>query len=751
MNYKPVIAQKQLSLKMDMKWEIGYSDKADEKALKYYPAQVPGAVQLDLTKALNYGPYYYAENWKNYLWMEDQFFTYRTNFKKPAIGENQTCYFFSKGIDYEFDIYLNYEKIFYQEGMFSSVKLDLTSKLKDNNELLIKIYPIPKLHKSPADRSQAAQCVKPAVSYGWDWHPRLVPVGIWDETFLMVQSKSEIVDFNFDYNLNAELNAAFLSVRLKGSELEKCSYHLNIKDLDDKIVFENKNIFTSDELQIDGKIENIQLWWPHDQGIPYLYTVELQLFDKEGRLIDEKISKTGFRKIQLVMNEGTWNEPEGFPKSRSNPPIQIEINGRKIFGKGTNWVNPEIFPGIITKGRYNELLDRAKEANFNILRVWGGGIVNKVSFYDLCDEKGILVWQEFPLACNNYEGTTHFLKILKQESESIIKKLKIHPCLAIWSGGNELFNSWSRMTDQSLALRLLNSQCFLLDPNTPFIPTSPVSGMGHGHYVFRDWDTKEEVFQWMKRAHNTAYTEFGMPAPSSVEILKTIIPEKELWPPKPGTSWESHHAFKAWVGNTWLMPDMLQEYFGEAQTLEELVANGQLVQSEGYKCIYEEARRQKPYCSMALNWCYNEPWPTAANNSLVNWPNIPKPGFYAVKNACRPFLASARINKFKYTEGEEFSADIWILNDLPVESKGGKVKIKLKTGNAEIIVLNWDFDNLQPNANLRGPTIHYKLPAWETDRFKLVLEVEGHPEFNSDYTLLYSPKTVKKKKNILNF
>ena len=751
MNYKTVNAQNQLPSNMELKWEIGYSEKADEKPTKFYPAKVPGAVQLDLANALNYGPYYFAENWKNYLWMEDQFFSYRTTFKKPAFNENQKCFFYSKGIDYEFDVYLNNEKIFYQEGMFTTVKLDLTSKLNENNELLVKIYPIPKLHEFPADRSQAAQCVKPAVSYGWDWHPRLVPVGIWDETFLIVQNQSEITESNLVYTLDNELKSAQIELNLKGNNLEKCSYTLNIKDLENKSILSKAASFSSDEANIKTNIDNIQLWWPHDHGIPYLYSVEIQLINENGQIIQEKNSKIGFRKIELVMNDGAWNEPEGFPKSRSNPPIQIEINGRKIFGKGTNWVNPEIFPGIITRERYNELLDRAKEANFNILRVWGGGIVNKDSFYELSDEKGILVWQEFPLACNNYEGTPHYLQILKQESESIIKRLRIHPSLAIWCGGNELFNSWSRMTDQSLALRLLNSQCYLLDPNTPFLATSPISGMGHGHYVFRDFDSKEEVFQWMKRAHNTAYTEFGMPAPSSVELLKNIIPEKELWPPKPGTSWESHHAFKAWVGNTWLMPDMLAEYFGEAQTLEELIANGQLVQSEGYKCIYEEARRQKPYCSMALNWCYNEPWPTAANNSLVNWPNKPKPAFYAVKNSCRPFLASARTNKFRYTEGEEFSADIWILNDLPKVSKGGKVNIKLKTDKTEITVLSWNFDELQPNTNQRGPSIHYKLPAWETERFKLVLEVEGYPEFNSDYTFLYSPKTVKSKKNILNF
>jgi len=289
-------------------------------------------------------------------------------------------------------------------------------------------------------------------------------------------------------------------------------------------------------------------------------------------------------------------------------------------------------------------------------------------------------------------------------------------------------------------LRLLNSQCFRLDPTTPFIPTSPIMGVGHGHYIFRDWETKEEVFQEMTRARCTAYTEFGIPAPASVAILKTIIPENELWPPKPGTAWESHHAYKAWVGNTWLCQDIIEDYFGKSESLEQLVANGQLLQSEGYKCIFEEARRQKPYCSMALNWCYDEPWPAAANNSLISYPAIPKPGFFAVKNACRPVLVSARLPKFKWKAGETFQAEIWMLNDFYKSVPGGKVTIKLVQGDEKIVLLNWEYSQMEPNINQAGPTVRFTLPDWDADRFNLLLEVDGHPELNSAYTLAYQPR-----------
>jgi len=725
--------------KPELKWELGYSIPADTESQRWVQAAVPGAIQLDIAKAEGYGTYYFAENWKDYLWMEDQEFIYKTTFQKPALEAGERLIFHSLGIDYKFEVRLNGEVLLEQEGMFSAVRLDLTGELADQNELLIKIFPIPKLHAAPVDKSQAAASVKPAVSYGWDWHPRLVPMGIWDETFLEVVPGSHLEETAVQYTMNDGLDQALISIAVSGRDLEGCLLTWRLKNASGEMVDMDHFVAHGDEANLLRTFDHPVLWWPHDQGTPYLYGYTIELSDRYGNLLQTLEGEMGFRKVELVMNEGAWDEPQGFPKSRSVAPIQLVVNGRRIFCKGTNWVNPEIFPGIITRGRYEALLDLALEANFNMLRIWGGGIVNKESFHELCDRKGILVWQEFPLACNNYVGTPEYLQVLETESASIIKRIRQHPSLAIWSGGNELFNAWSGMTDQSLALRLLNSQCLELDSQTPYINTSPLYGMGHGHYVFRDMDTGEEVYSTMNRARFTAYTEFGMPSPSPVEILKSIIPNDELWPPGPGTSWESHHAYNAWVGDTWLMQGMIEDYFGESASLEQLVAHGQLLQCEGYKAIYEEARRQKPYCSMALNWCYNEPWPTAANNSLINWPNLPKPAFYAVSDACRPVLASARNSKLHWKEGEQFSAQLWILNDLPKPLEGGKVKIFLMADGKKTELAIWEFDAGKPNDNIEGPLVTAVLPHWDEDQFTLELEFEGHPEYHSSYTFLYTP------------
>jgi beta-mannosidase len=185
---------------------------------------------------------------------------------------------------------------------------------------------------------------------------------------------------------------------------------------------------------------------------------------------------------------------------------------------------------------------------------------------------------------------------------------------------------------------------------------------------------------------------------------------------------------------------MIEDFFGKSKNLEDLVEHGQLLQGEGYKAIYEEARRQKPYCSMALNWCYNEPWPTAANNSLINWPNTPKPGFYAVKDACRPIAASARNHKLKWLEGEEFSAQLWMLNDYYENLGNGIMHAKLVAGEQTLALASWKFKGAEPNTNVKGPDVLIILPRWSVDRFNLVLEVVGHPEYNSNYTFLYRTK-----------
>lgn len=745
------------SVKQEISWEVGWSDSRQATPARWVPAVVPGAVQLDWARAEHWGDSAYGENWRQYEWMEDKYWTYRSKLRVPAFTPEERVVFISKGIDYHFRITLNGELLLEQEGMFTPVELDLTDSLTPGSEALleVRLEPVPKRPGAPKSRDQADHSCKPAVSYGWDWHPRLIPLGIWDDTYLLVRPKTHISCSEVFYELNEACDHVKLTMQ---AELAGDAGELvwRVKDPAGETVVEQVLAVTGTSCMLQASIEKPQLWWPHNHGDQPLYRSEVWLRAPEGSLSDPDIhvQRIGFRSVRLVMHDGAWKEPSQFPKSRSNPPITMEINGRRIFCKGTNWVNPDIFPGRITAEDYRTLLTLAREANMNMLRVWGGGIVNKTPFFELCDELGLMVWQEFPLACNQYPDAPAYLKVLDQESRSIVKRLRRHASVVLWCGGNELFNAWSRMTEQSYPLRLLNANCFELDPHTPFIMTSPLDGMGHGHYMFR-YRTGEDVFEAMPKASNTAYTEFGVPAPASVEQLRSFIPPEELFPPRRGTSWESHHGLNALSEEMWLMPDQLEYYFGPSETLEQLVERGQLLQSEGYKCIYEEARRQQPKCSMALNWCFNEAWPAAANNSIISWPAKPKPAYSAVQASCRPVVASARIPKFVWREGDWFEPELWLLNDGPTAIEPGRMQAYLTLGSGERhLLLVWDFGRAKPGTNLRGPTARFLLPAGNNGRMKLELIVTGQPERNSSYTVLFkgeAPVLTNKPSQTLNF
>ncbi len=721
-------------------WELGFTLDPGLKPEEFVPASVPGAVQLDWSRAKGMGDPHWADNWRDYLWMEDAWWLYRARLKPPKLNGGERLHFIAGGVDYAFKISLCGEMLHEQEGMFTPVDIDLGTSVHEGALLEILINPAPKSRPSPPDRVQANQSCKPAVAYGWDFHPRLIPLGVWQHAGLKVVPATRLVDAEISYTLSPDFTSADVSLAVRPSAPKGGRIRWTLTAPDGRAAITAGAPADNPELLLREKLANPELWWPNGHGRPALYTSSVELLSSGGKVLDCIHSRVGFRSIRLVMHEGAWDEPANndFPKPRSNPPTTIEINGRRIFAKGSNWVCPDIFPGRVPDSRYREQVEMAARANFNILRCWGGAAVPPDAFYDACDELGIMVWQEFPLACNRYEGTPPYLKVLDQESRSIIRRLRSRPSLAIWCGGNELFNSWSGMTDQDLALRLLNRNCYDLDPMRPFLMTSPLSGMGHGHYVFRDADGRE-TYQIFSRASFTAYTEFGCPGPANTDVLRSIIPEKDIFPPKPGTPWETHHAFLAWQPNSHLLLDVIEHYFGSAPDLQTLVDRGQLLQSEGLKSIFEEVRRQKPKAAMALNWCFNEPWPAAANMSMLCWPSIPKPALAAVSESCRPVLASAKIAKYSWQEGEIFNPELWILNDSPAPVASGRIEAWLLLGGAKIFLLGWDHPEIAANCNLPGPLIRRALPAAAADMMTLELRVPANPGWSSSYRLRYSP------------
>ncbi len=728
--------------KIPLQWRVGYAKSAQETPADFVPAKVPGSVQLDIARAKNYPTHHYSTHAeKYYQWLEDMHYTYRASFKKPPMRENQRLFIDAKGIDYKYAIFVNGREAYAHEGIFKGFQLDITDFLKDGANLLeVKIDPVPKAFPEKNlgfhdYRANASRSVKPPVSYGWDWHPRLIPLGIWDSFDLEVRNASNLTYAALTYKMSDDLKTAALTLDIRGNNIAGCGYAWQIFDADGKLAAQNSGKLSANAQTIQqGDFNNPNLWWTHDHGVPYLYDLKISLLSPSGKTLETKTQKIGFRKIRLVMNEGEWARRTNLNcVSQSNrAPMQIELNGKKIFAKGSNWVNPEVFYSELDKSRYEPLVKLAVEANFNIFRVWGGAIVNKEPFFDLCDELGILVWQEFPLACNNYPDEARYVSLLRDEARAIVERVRVHPSIAVWCGGNELFNNWSGMSPQSIPLRMLNAVCLELDPETPFNFTSPLFGVGHGHYKFKLFDGDDAMTIFSKN-DMVAYTEFGVNGAASVEAIKRCIPQNELFPPAATPSWIAHFGTRAFRGDGWLFLPDLESYVGKMGSLEELVDNSQFMQAQGYKALFEEARRQKPMCSMAINWNYNEAWTVVAGNALVEYPATRKPAFYAVKDSCRPAALSGKFSSITWRSGDVIDAEIWILNDTFGEIDAQKIDVYVINGGAKTLACSLGGAKAKANRNAKAGDVKIKLPKLEGRRFEISVESPTNPSLNSVY------------------
>lgn len=647
-------------------------------------------------------------------------------------ADKQRVFFVAEGIDYKFDILLDGVLLHSQEGMYTSVELDLTDKARIGSVLEVYIHPRPwrdgAIVAPHFSRTAADESCKPPVTYGWDWNPQLVNLGLWQDAYIETRDVDYIDSCEPFYTLNDNRTLAdvYFETVCEGGVI------YTLTDPDGKIVYQGSNSHFT--------VENPQLWWCNGQGTPALYHWTAKSTS------DEKSGDIGFRTVRLVRNTGA-DISAVFPKSRYAAPITVELNGRRIFAKGSNFVNPEIFFGQITAQTYADQIALAKQANMNLFRVWGGAGICKKSFYEQCDRAGIMVWQEFMLACNNYVGTPHYLKILEQEATSVIKQLRRYACLVLWCGGNELFNSWSGMDEQSAPLRLLNILCYELDSIRPFMMTAPLEGMAHGSYTFVSPPDNKDVFERFNNSHCTAYSEFGVPSISPIENLQRIIPSDELFPITETQAWIAHHGFNAFIGDTWCCNSLYDHYFGEPCSLEERIGQSDRIQSVGYQAIFEEARRQWPHCSMALNWCFNEPWITAANNSLVAYPNKPKPAFYAVANSLSGQVPSARIPKFHWKAGETFTAELWYLNDLS-ESTDDTVTVTLTVNGESVELLQWRTGIVEVNKNKLGPSVNFVLPK-EATHNELILTLNCASGRKNSYILHFTGKVHSTRKSLI--
>lgn len=729
-----------------LSWQVGFCDDAAAQVQEWMPAQVPGAVQLDYARAKGWAPYYMGLNFKDYTWMEDKFWCYLAPLEfSLAAGQRAALCFL--GIDYRYQIAVDGEVLVDGEGMFAPVRLDVTKYAGAAHELTVLLWPVPKADDSDT-RDQARMSAKPAVSYGWDFHPRLVPSGIWDEAYLEIGAAFGIEDFDVRYHLSDDLQSCDITAEADLTLPGKVRFTLTYEgSVVAEATVDTCLSAASAVLHVDAPA----LWYPVGYGPQNLYEITAETIDQDGHVTEIRRRRLGFRRSRMVMNAGAWSRPSGMPRSRSDAPATLEINGRRLFARGTNWVGTDIFAGEMSKEHYDELLSQAVDCNVIILRIWGGAFVNKESFFDLCDERGIMVWQEFPLACNEYPDDSHYLSVLEHEAHAIVRRLRSHPSLVIWCGGNELFNSWSGMTEQHHALRLLNAVCYEEDRDTPFIYTSPLTGMSHGHYHSYDEETGEELLTLLRGSHFTGYNEFGCPAYAPADYIRTFMSEEEFQSFGPQSEiWREHHAFGVWRETSWGREDEVNYFLGGYEDVDDLCEKSQFVQSMCLRSDFEEMRRQWPECSFAMNWCFNEPWPAAANNSVVAWPAVTKPAYFAMQTALRPRMASLALDRQLWRGGETFRGEIWMHNDTIEEMPAGEIRVYYTLDGEEIYWGSLRYAALPEQTNSVSGSLMFPLPEDFDGLFTIRLEVADHPEWSAEYRYPCRAKVQKSKKKVLN-
>ncbi|MCX6374674.1 MAG: hypothetical protein NTU88_01310, partial [Armatimonadetes bacterium] len=465
---------------------------ADERT--FIEARVPGEVHLDLERAGIIQDCNLGLNAQSARWVEEQVWVYRTKFTAHEDALSQHAWLVFEGLDISAIIYLNGQEIGRHENAFIPCRLDVTGKLRPGeNTLAVRIesglYSVADKQgqgyvNGLADLlTKRSWLRKPQYSFSWDWSPRLINVGIWKPVRLEWSDSARIDAVTIYPELNADHTSARINARLFVENvrpepvkavvwMKVCgnSPHPDPLPQGEREVEIPPGISRQD---ISVEIPNPKLWWPRPHGDQPLYTVECELLIG-GKPVDSVSRRTGIRSIRINQD----------PHPEKGDYFIPWVNGRPIFAKGGNWVPPDIIYARLDAERYRTLVQLAVDANFNALRIWGGGLYADHDFLDACDEMGVLVWHDFIFACAKYPGDdADFLNNVRREVTHVVRDLSAHPSLLVWCGNNELeWAAWSWGYDRvkphpdrgiyHLEIpRILQAE----DPSRPYWPSSPYS------------------------------------------------------------------------------------------------------------------------------------------------------------------------------------------------------------------------------------------------------------------------------------
>jgi beta-mannosidase len=638
----------QLKYYLHDNWKFSVLNKDDlnktpKGTLKYgqwLKASVPGTIHTDLLAERLIPEPFYSDNEDKLQWVGQIDWAYKTAFDIPkdfVPGKKINLVF--EGLDTVADIILNDEKIDSVNNMFRKHNYDVTSLIKKkNNKLEINFTSAENYAKAQealngkvpvALRSERVHIRKAQYSFGWDWGPIFITTGIWRSVYLQQVEENTIEDFTFE-TLSISESKAVVRLKVGVKQPLKSDFKLKVNLSGERTVYETEINASTGAVDFisEFEIKNPELWYPNGSGKPYLYKLEILLI-KDKIVLDKLNKKVGIRTIKLQLDDN------------GKPTFRFIINGQPVFLKGSNWIPSDAFLPRISDEKYRTLLTKAKEANMNVVRVWGGGIYEKNVFYELCDELGLVVWQDFMFACAAYPENESFLNNVALEVAQNVLRIQYHPSIAIWCGNNEnewlwyqAFNtSYTKMSGYKIYHDLIPGILKKLDPNRPYWPSSPFSNeddpnselSGNRH----QWDLWSRWVDYKKvKSDNSLFvTEFGFQSPANIETMLSVLPEDQRNPQS--RIFEFHN--KQVEGPERLIK-FLYSHLPVRMELKDFIYLTQLSQGLALKECVEYWQARFPKTNGSIIWQINDCWPVASW-SLIDSDLLPKLSYYLVKSA----------------------------------------------------------------------------------------------------------------------
>jgi beta-mannosidase len=660
-------------------WVWRNAEKPDTKDYRWWrQGTVPGTVLHDLWQNDEVSDPYFERNSLLAEWVPERTWIYKKMFRMDASLLGQRIQLHFKGVDFEAQFFLNGCRLGHHKGMFMAAVFDVTDTLYYGEENLLTVV----IEKAPDEQPQVSKTSyvrehKSRMTYWWDFCPRMIHQGIWDDVYLDVTGPIRIVDVYVRSQLSDDFEQADLTITstLDSENTTDIRLETSVVSVGETIssVTTYHRVHEGEtQLTTSVHLTHPQLWQPNGSGEAHLYEVRGQIFhnviDGHGQtgfaLSATKETTFGIRKV-------AW-QPNITPDLTARPYV-LTVNGHKTYMKGWNWVPMDVMYGRAQPAKLERLLTLAKQAGVNMLRVWGGGLIEKDAFYELCNRYGIMVWQEFIQSssgiANKPSEDAEFIAMMVKEAEQIIPRKRNHPSLVLWCGGNELQDLDNRPLDDSEpVLDALRQVVEALHPDSLWLPTSPTgrcfennltnieqdpTGQHdvHGPWEFQGLSRQYELYN---RGTSLLHSEFGVEGMTHLKTLNHTISESKQWPATRDNPVYFHR------GSWWINEPMVQSSFGDLLTEPaELIRASQLLQAEGLRYAVESNLRRMWQNSGTLPWQFNEPYPNAYCTSALDYFTNPKPVYYAVARAYQSIQVSASFARMAWGDQETFKADIW--------------------------------------------------------------------------------------------